>query len=274
MAKGDVAEKVVEEVAENLDIAAENLGEAAQAARGITPRDVNIFFAGAFVGVGIGIGLGYFALKKRVTKEITEFAEGEIDKIRKEYRAKLDEHLRQRHEPVLEKPPIAEVVEELGYDPATGAKPTAQELIEGAKREHAAIKQNIFEEAHPEIVWDYAVEIKARSKDEPYVIHVDEFNDNEHEYEQTAYTYYEGDDILSDVRDTPVEPVDMIVGLKNLQRFGHGSNDINCVYVRNDELKLDMEINRTQASFAEEVHGFIEHSEEPMPHRRRGFDDD
>jgi hypothetical protein len=269
MAKGELTEQVIEEVAENLE-------EVAEVTRRVSVREINFFAAGFVVGATAGIGLGFFALKKKVSREIAEYAEEEIDKIREAYRRRAKETLDglTTDTAIEEKPPIAEVVEELGYDPAMGAKPTADELIEGAKRERAAINQNIFEEQHPEIVWDYKTELEGRTKEKPYVIHVDEFNDNELEYEQTNYTYYEADDVLTDSRDAVVDPVDLIVGAHNLRRFGHGSNDIHCVYVRNDELKLDMEINRTQASYAEEVHGFVEHSESRKSRRKRGFDDD
>jgi len=46
------------------------------------------------------------------------------------------------------------------------------------------------------------------------------------------------------------------VGERNLNLFGHGSNDASVVYVRNDKLELIFEVVRSPNSFAEEVHGF------------------
>jgi hypothetical protein len=49
---------------------------------------------------------------------------------------------------------------------------------------------------------------------------------------------------------------DNLVGDKNLDRFGHGSNDAFIVYIRNDQLEIVYEVVLSPNSYAEEVHGF------------------
>ncbi len=79
--------------------------------------------------------------------------------------------------------------------------------------------------------------------------------------EQVSLTYFDGDDVLVDDRDQPVPDPDDSIGEDHLGRFGVGSKDNNIVYVRNDRLELDFEILRSNGKYAQEVLGFIEHSE-------------
>ena len=78
-------------------------------------------------------------------------------------------------------------------------------------------------------------------------------------YSQVTYTYYAIDDVLVDEEnDHPLPHADIVVGLDNLQ-FGHGTDDDNVVFVRNDKLEIDMEICRLNKSFEEEVLGIEPH---------------
>jgi hypothetical protein len=88
----------------------------------------------------------------------------------------------------------------------------------------------------------------------PYVIHQDEFNNTETGYTQTTYTYYALDDVLVDTNERPVAHADVVVGQENL-KFGHGTDDLDVVFVRNDKLELEMEICRVPRSYGEDVLG-------------------
>jgi hypothetical protein len=136
----------------------------------------------------------------------------------------------------------------------------------------------VYVKVEPEDTWDYEAQEATRTEDAPYVIHRDEYFNNETPFEQMTLTYYEGDDILADSHDTPVDDQDAMVGLGNLSRFGHGSGDPNVVYVRNHELELEIEIVHSDGNFTKEVHGHdpddaIEHSNKRR-RRRREFDDE
>lgn len=100
--------------------------------------------------------------------------------------------------------------------------------------------------------WDYEIEIAQRGEGLPYVIHYDEFMANESNYQQETLTYYSADDILADQSDTPIYNYSKLMG--DL-RFGHGSNDQNVVYIRNDQLHMEWEILNHSGSFEEEVVG-------------------
>jgi hypothetical protein len=71
----------------------------------------------------------------------------------------------------------------------------------------------------------------------PYVISPDEYDENG--YETISLTYY-ADKILADDMDEVIEDVDEVVGYDSLNRFGEYEED--CVFVRNDERRVDYEI--------------------------------
>lgn len=154
----------------------------------------------------------------------------------------------------------------------------AQEELE--EELHEEIK-NIFEEARnqdaPDVTdgFDYQAELARRSGDKPFIITHDEYFESGNDYEQVTLTYFEGDDVLSDERDQPVDDTDGTVGDDNLTRFGHGSKDNNIVYVRNTSLEIDFEIVRSTGRYAKEVLGFdeIEHSDRPGLRKFRRYDE-
>lgn len=101
--------------------------------------------------------------------------------------------------------------------------------------------------------WDYDLEASMRSSDEPYVIHRDEFFSDEMGFNQLTFTYYAGDDILTDEQDTPVHSYRNVVGP---MRFGHGSLDPNVFYCRNEELGSEYEILYSEGFYSIEILGY------------------
>lgn len=132
-------------------------------------------------------------------------------------------------------------------------------------RAKGVIQKPLFENPSD---FDYEEEIQSRDIDTPYVISHDEFYEGEKEYDQNSVTYFEGDGVLVDERDSPIDDTDMTVGDPNLQRFGHGSLDNNIVYVRNERLEIDFEVARSPGEYVKEVLGFIEHSQQSDKVRR------
>lgn len=227
-----------------------------------------------FLGAGIGGGLVYILAKRALETKYSQIAEDEIGEMEEHYRAKaraleseaakrpVEEIVRERgYSSTDEKPPMAvsppdRVVEE-AKETLKDARPDAAKVVK-EPQEHAEVR-NVFEEHAdpPGMAWVHAEELKRRSPDIPYVIHYDERDEME-DYDVTTLTYFEGDDVLSNERDEPIPPEDRerLVGEKNLERFGHGSNDPNVVYIRNDVLELVYEVLKSPNSYAEEVHGF------------------
>jgi hypothetical protein len=212
---------VVEEVADNLE-------ELAVATRRINTNSMGFFFGGVAVGAAIGFYFGYKFNKEKIKAEIYQETEEEIRKIREMYQAKVVA--------ATPKPSAEEIIEERGYErplkapvPVLNDPRSAQSIVP------------------PVDNWNYAKEMEERVArgGAPYIIHEDEYRQNEPEHHQVAYTFYEPNDILVDEEDEePVSNPDMVVGLHNL-KFGHGSDDENIVFVRNDRLQVDMEICRS-----------------------------
>jgi hypothetical protein len=132
-------------------------------------------------------------------------------------------------------------------------------------------KKSIFENSTEDFNWDEEMLKRDAAGDaEPYVITEEEFLQNEPGNENKSLTYYEGDGVLADESDNPVQDIDGTVGDDNL-RFGYGSNDSNMVYVRNPRIEMDMEIVRSQGTYTKEVLGFDDEAELKHSGRRRRF---
>lgn len=246
------------------------------------------FAIGAFlVGAGIGGGITYLFANRRLEAKYTKISETEIEEMREHYVAKVravestaakrpvEEIIKARGYASSEAPPMAvqppekvmESEDESADEPDDSAMGSDEvEGPHGIRPPNVPITpaspspevRNVFtDHGPPEDDWDPAEERKHRSPDIPYVIHYDERNDMEG-YDDMTLTFYEGDDVVCDDRDTPIDPDrrNMMFGTKNLERFGHGSGAAEIVYVRNDQLEIVFEIIKSPNHFAEEVHGF------------------
>lgn len=256
-------EQLAEQAADHIEEVAVQVEKVADATRRITGKDVGLFSTGIVVGLGIGFAVGYYVADHRLKTKYSKLAAGEISRIREHYYAKD-----KAREP---KPPLSEIrVEEKVIVEERPTKPSVP--VQQPQR-----SRNVFQPEIPDDeAWDYEEELKKRSKDAPYIIHVDEFRENTPEHDQVTYTYYEMDDVFANVRDEPLEEdYDKTIGLENIQHWGHGSEDPNIVFVRNERLTLDFEIIRDRGSYHDQVSGTIRHSANRENIRpRRKFDDE
>jgi hypothetical protein len=135
--------------------------------------------------------------------------------------------------------------------------------VTGRQREPVVVPPTRKPEPEPERVtifpdndpdWNYDEELSKRSKDAPYIIHRDEFFEEEEgmDYRQDTLTFYAGDEILCDSQDVPIYKVDQKVGKLE---FGKGSGDPNVVYVRNDKEEMEYEILFDSGYYQVEVRG-------------------
>lgn len=218
------------------------------------------FFGGLILGLVVGGVTAWLVTDRRLAKKYERVAETEIDDMREHFRARLIAR--------DEKPPLSSLgrlVEEENYASKSEDPSTPGEL--NTQVERTPEQQNVFDRINTEKDasdgWDYDIEKAARTREVPYVIHYDERGETN--YEEVTLTYYTADDVLCDDKDKVVDDQDRVVGLQNLDKFGHGSNDAEIVYVRNEYLSLDIEVVRSPNSYAEEVHGF---THEDPPRRR------
>lgn len=298
MSAPETATEVVADVAEGVSEQATHIAEVS---RGLSGRDFGFAFGGLVIGVAAGGALGYIFTQRFLEEKYSQIAAEEIAEMREHFHAK--EVARDNAE---EKGDLEDIVKERGYvpgeedededEPEVSATPpmavtppsAVVEAAEEARDEEAETPpppeeddsepkvRNIFRPTPPpEDEWDWAKERAQRSPLKPYVIHREE-RDEQDAYDAVTFTYYEADDVVCNERDEviPSEDRERIFGEANLEKFGHGSDDSAIVYVRNNQLEMDIEIVRSPNSFAEEVHGFepeIKHSDR---RRRRASSDD
>lgn len=232
--------------------------------------------ATAVVSLAAGLASGYFIARYRFEEQLGVFAdeldemqtyfENVIAEIKAEHEEDGDREFPQNEfKSPLEawdaKRPLGQVtdldVAENGLTATLKADPEASELI-----------RNIFAEGESELDDETILaEVAARNDLVPYILSADEFYSNESGYDQASLTYFEGDDVLIDERQVPVPDVVKLVGEDALGRFGWRSKDKNLVFVRNEKLKMELEIARSDGTYRKEVLGL----DEPMKksHRRK-----
>lgn len=267
MADGQLVEKVADEI----DDVAFHVEEVAEATRALTGREVGFFLVGVGIGVAVGFTVGSKVMEKRLKTKYSKLAEEEISEMR--------EHYQQKMVAVEPKPPLDKVMKERYSEVELQAiKETNAQFPPEDEVEEGVVVQTVEETTQVNVFdledWNYAAEIAKRDPEVPYIIHVDEFTQNEPDHDQLTYTYYEVDDVLADQQENTIDDMDAVIGLGNLGRWGHGSNDENIVYIRNEEMSTDFEVVRDRGSFAEETRRNIRHSYDRRRRIQRGFDDD
>lgn len=256
-------EQVIERVAENV---AENLEGAADVTRKLNTQGIGWGFVGLGVGVVVGFYFGRRWNREKIRAEVFKQSEKEIEAIRRFYQEKSE-----AVKIVQTKPDLDEVVEEKGYvEPVPPApsivqppRPTqppvpVQEPPVLPRRDFTpggVAKRHVEREKDKNEHWDYGLELQHRTNTHPYIIHQDEHAHNEEGYTQETLTYYAVDAVLTDEDEQPIDLPDATVGLENLSKFGHGSDDYHVVYIRNDALETDYEVCLLAASYAETVQG-------------------
>lgn len=254
MAIEKLAEEVVNEVATNLE-------EAAEVTRKINTAGLSYFAVGIGVGTAVGFYIGYKLNREKIRAEAYRAAEVEVAQLREVYLEKTlgkeeDEGTRLSRQVPVEKPPLDEVVERLGYTPPVDYHgrserplPPPVPILDDLPEDPVGTSKSM------NVGWNFERELASRSPDSSYVIHQNEYNHSNLNYSKNEFHYYSRDDVMVDGDDNDIlRDVAGVVGLENL-KFGHGADNINVVYVRNDHLEMDMQITRLDESYEESILG-------------------
>lgn len=135
----------------------------------------------------------------------------------------------------------------------TGAPPRPDPTDDDVPHQPHRSQTHPFERLElDKIEWSYEAERATRTDTAPYILHRDEFFGEEMGFDQSTWTYYEGDDILVDETDTPVYNYQENTGEL---KWGHGSGDENVVYIRNEDMKAEYEVVRNEGHYSVEVLG-------------------
>src|SRR3954451_4487135 len=272
----DKTEKIIDTAANVAGEVAEQVGEAEQVIRSFNRAKVQFYLLGMVVGGLTGAVVAFKIAYVKAETKYSKIADEEIEEMRKHYQEKrqalegevakrpLEEIVKEQgysDDPESEPPPMAiqppEVVLEEAEDETPSEKTTERKEFAPTKEEREIFRERMRDTRRIDREWDYQEERRKRSPDIPYIIHVDEKYEIEG-YQDVTLTYYEGDDVLANERDEVMNPDDRdnLIGRNTLDQFGHGSNDTNIVYVRNDKLELIFEICKSPNSYAQVVHGF------------------
>lgn len=222
-----------------------------------------VMLGSTLLGTAVGAVAGYLVAKHRLEAKYAQFASNEIEAARDYMKVlyKKDEDSTpekalarrrpQRPEGVdnsIHEGPPTEVLEKV-LDKLRYGKPGVP-VNEPKPRNDA----NVFDgEITDEDDTDEVIEDGDEAIE---IISYTEYNAGEKEYEQVTLTYFAEDDTLCDEDDMPIEDVNAVVGSSSLEKFGYRSRDPRVVYVRNNVLRIDYTVCKSDGSYAEEVAGF------------------
>lgn len=173
-------------------------------------------------GAAAGVAASWFILKKRY-EQITN---DEIASFKEEYRGRMEE-----------KKAATENLEKI----TDKFKEETERL-----KDIDSVEKIISEEGYSNNEEKGETDGSSETRKKPYVIKPDELGDEQ--YEICVLTYY-ADKVLANDWDEVIEDVEGTVGKENLKTFGQYEED--AIYVRNDELELDYEINKDARRFVD-----------------------
>lgn len=256
---------------------------------GLISLNKTILIAGgaSLASLAAGAASGYFFARNKLGKQFDERLDAEVAAVKKQYsimlmQAKEDksdpaeladknEHERGEYEPsdeeilaMEEQEQSSRVIDALREAKKAGIKASGERALtdyQGISTSKMAadgtIKSNIFENApktpHPLPPRDMTTGkfVKKNPELTPYLIKEEEFLENEPEHAQENYMWFVKDQTLIRMEDQEAVDID-IVGEALLTLFPPKvGDDPQCIYVRNEGLKLDLDITLTEESLTE-----------------------
>lgn len=230
----------------------------------------------ALVGSGVvaGAAVTYFVVNTRLKKKYVAIAEEEIASVKAAHRkfdpqfdfanATMEEHA----EETQKRAAYLETLDKLQYAASDAYEP--EEKVDHYNYE-GVIGVDTPEDfealgKHDQGYWPAPGEdlndqlenrLPEQDKTKPYVITVEQFMEDEPDFDKLTFTYYEGDDTLLDERDSIVPEIDKVIGEYSLTRFGKESGDKHIVYVRSTRIDTDFEIIKNEGEYAEVILGLV-----------------
>lgn len=281
--KEDILEETIETIEDTLDIL-----EAKPSWIPSNPK--TLIGIASLTGLAIGAALGYRIASKRLESKYQQLADAQVEDVKAHY-AILRKDGEKGDLATLAAPYTSDEAEEAaevratsaaiaiqeGYTPYDKVRPvvevpkSAVTQLVAPEAEAEVEERNVFESNMPDTYFIMEEELQHRIEypEEPFVLTKDEFDANETDADQNTLTYYEGDDVLADEQDHPINEKDAVIGVKNLLRFGHGSGDPKVVYIRNTKLDIDFEVVQSDGKFAKEVLGFDDGERAELKHADR-----
>ena len=204
-----------------------------------------------FVASGALIGAlgGYYACERVLSEKFEE----EV----REYKKSYDKHVKDLEETVKSLSDAIDIYEAVGVNFTL-----AKEIADKNKKAVEKSEKDIIDELnsrkskyinYAKVPTDEKEEVQDPPKDiDPYVISYDQYYEENENYDKVVCTLYMADEVLCESARN--EPIDILnVGRDVVSMFEKGDMDI--IYVRNDKIHTDYEIDKYDGSFALEVLG-------------------
>lgn len=235
----------------------------------------SMFVKAALFGAGamFGAGLASLIIVKSLEKHYQDFADEQIRDV-KDYYARVHKEGRYSDPVTLAKSlgyttkdnkKYAELVEDEGYSGTEEPEIEGPQGDPGEDDDRVEIVRNVFIEKADKLAEDEdLLERENRSVEAPYVISVDEFMEDEPEFDKLTVTLFDGDGIVITDNESIMDNSNEILGLKNLEKFGVASSSPDLVYIRNELIKVDFEVARDPRTYPEVVLG-IDPDEDEKP---------
>lgn len=179
-----------------------------------------------------GVGVGAIAAIVLTKRKYELMVQEELDSIKKAFSVNKTEDEKISSEP--------EEDEALHTENEMKEKPSLIEYAKKISEEEKYINySSMSEEKETETETTENVEEPSEDTNKPYVIEPDDF-DTIDGYSTVSLTWYDGDNLLADDNDEVIVDVEDVIGFESLNHFGDYEDD--CVFVRNDRLKIDYEV--------------------------------
>lgn len=218
----------------------------------------------AVAGGIVGGAVTYITVNKALMHRYEEWANSEIENVKERYHRMNEDGKRSLLEQAQNPgPEIAESIEagkkillEQGYS-GLGTDENPEERHPTA-RTLSIFEQGVeVDEAGEEITNAGDAYLTAMDRGyevvegEPFLISMEEFFENEPDYELDTLTYYAEDDTLTDEKNSQIDRVDETVGARHLHMFPDTKVDEKkSIYVRNDEHETLYEVICIEGSYA------------------------
>lgn len=192
-------------------------------------------------GMAIGVGAGYLLAKKKyrlLAEEEIASVKDIFKKVRAEDKTHAEDQARADWSADLET--AKEVIDFEDYD-------SRSETPEGLTTVEIGIRGD-----------DVKVSVEEqtrRDESAPYLITIEEYMGDRHDFAKTTATYWEEDDTIVNDDEKPMDDVNEVIGNDNLMTFGSDPEEPDMIWVRNEHLEVDFEIARDQRSYHEVVLG-------------------
>ena len=217
------------------------------------------FGLGLLFGGGIGATTAYILTKKRYEGIVNK----EIDEIREHYKKKAFSvvyEYEDAHSEAVEAP-VSDDSEPKAYFPGEAEKPSlealaaAREASDDIRASEGYVDYRKISSGEEEGPTEDTGEGEnaAHPSADTYIISDEQFIRECLNYEKREFRYYNEDSTLCNEEDEVLED-HILIGEKNIDALKNGTDGL--IYVRNDFLKIDYEIQLMEGSYEEQVLGY------------------